>query len=105
MQKARFGGLFFRLGRVGRPMLEVRGGLSHQIRGGIMNRWIGMGLLALLAGCGAETVGTAAVQASLKAQEAEQAKQVQQDVQRQMEAMQQLQQQRLEEAAKAAEGQ
>jgi len=68
-----------------------------------MKRWIGIGLLALLAGCGAETVGTAAVQASLKAQEAERAKQIQQDMQRQMEAAQQLQQQRLEQATRAAD--
>jgi sensor domain CHASE-containing protein len=66
-----------------------------------MERWTVWGLLGLLAGCGAETVGTAAVQASLKAQEAERAKQVQQDVQRQMDAMQQLHQQRVDDAAKA----
>jgi NifU-like protein involved in Fe-S cluster formation len=68
-----------------------------------MKRWMGMAVLVLVSGCGAETVGTAAIQASMKAQEAEQAKQIQRDVQQQMEAVHQLQQQRLEEAARAAD--
>lgn len=67
-----------------------------------MSPWMGIGVLVLLSGCGVETAGTAAVGASLKAQEAEQAKQMQQDVQRQLDASLQLQQQRLDEAAKAA---
>ncbi|MCP5278700.1 MAG: hypothetical protein H6935_10120 [Thiobacillus sp.] len=69
-----------------------------------MKRWIAPFMLGLLMmGCGAETVGTAAIQASLKAQEAEEAKRIQQDVQRQMEAAQQLQQQRLDETLRAAD--
>lgn len=67
-----------------------------------MSPWMGIGVLMLLSGCGVETAGTAAVEASLRAQEAEQAKHLQQDVQRQLDAAQQLQQQRLDEASKAA---
>ena len=67
-----------------------------------MTRWIGVGMMALLTGCGVETAGTAAVQGSLKVEEAEQAKQMQEDVQRQLDASLQLQQQRLHEAARAA---
>ena len=69
-----------------------------------MKRWIAPFMLGLLmTGCGAETVGTAAIQDSLKAQEAKEAKRIQQDVQRQMEAAQQLQQQRLDETLRAAD--
>lgn len=72
-----------------------------------MKRWIAPFMLGLLmTGCGAETVGTAAIQDSLKAQEAKEAKEakrIQQDVQRQMEAAQQLQQQRLDETLRAAD--
>lgn len=68
-----------------------------------MRRWMAMAWLVLMSGCGAETAGTAALQASLKAQEAEQARQMQQDVRRQMEAARQLQQQRLEEAARTVD--
>ena len=67
-----------------------------------MNRWIVQGLIVLLAGCGAETAGTAAVQASLKAQEAQQGQQMKQDVQEKLDAALQLQQQKMNEAAQAA---
>lgn len=58
--------------------------------------------LLLLTGCGVETAGTAAVQASLEAKEAEKGKQMLQGVQEQLDATQQLQQQRQDELAKAA---
>ena len=48
-----------------------------------------------LAGCGAETIGTAAVVATQKQQEIEQAQQLKQSVQQQLEAAQALEQQRL----------
>ena len=67
-----------------------------------MKRWIAAGLMALLSGCGAETVGTAAVQAELKAQEAQQGQQMKQDVQEKLDAALQLQQQKMNEAAQAA---
>jgi nitrate/TMAO reductase-like tetraheme cytochrome c subunit len=68
-----------------------------------MKRWTGTALLVLLAGCGAETAGTAAVQSSLKAREAEQAKLIQQEITGQLDTAQKLQQQRLEEAARAVD--
>jgi NifU-like protein involved in Fe-S cluster formation len=68
-----------------------------------MKRWMGVALLALVAGCGVETVGTAAVQASLKEREAEEARRIQEDALKQMEAAQQLQQQRLEEVVRTAD--
>lgn len=60
-------------------------------------------VFTLLAGCGAETVGTAAVQGELKAREVEQARQMQADVVQKLEATQQLEQQRLEEQLRAVE--
>ncbi|HNQ04273.1 MAG TPA: hypothetical protein PKH69_06635 [Thiobacillaceae bacterium] len=60
-----------------------------------------MGLSILLAGCGAETVGTTAVRGTLGVQEAEQARQTQEDVARRLDAARQLGQQRLEEGMRA----
>ncbi len=48
-----------------------------------------------LAGCGAETIGTAAVVATQKQQEIEQAQQLKESVQQQLDAAQALEQQRL----------
>lgn len=53
-------------------------------------------LLTLLAGCGAETVGTAAIVATQKKQEIEQGQQLKDQVQQQLEAAQKLEQQRLD---------
>lgn len=68
-----------------------------------MKRWLAMSAWILMAGCGAETASTAAIQASLKAQEAEEAKRIQQDVQRQLEAAQQLHEQALKSADQASQ--
>jgi len=48
-----------------------------------------------LVGCGAETIGTAAVVATQKQQEIEQAQQLKESVQQQLDAAQALEQQRL----------
>ena len=48
-----------------------------------------------LAGCGAETIGTAAVVATQKQQEIEQAQQLKESVQQQLDAAQAMEQQRL----------
>jgi NifU-like protein involved in Fe-S cluster formation len=64
-----------------------------------MSRTPGLTLLLAisvsLAGCGAETIGTAAVVATQKQQEIEQAQQLKESVQQQLDAAQALEQQRL----------
>ena len=64
-----------------------------------MSRIPGLTLLVVislnLAGCGAETIGTAAVVATQKQQEIEQAQQLKESVQQQLDAAQVLEQQRL----------
>ncbi len=55
-------------------------------------------LLLVLAGCGAETVGTAAIAAKQKQHETEAAQQLKASVQQQLDAAQALEQQRLNEA-------
>ena len=62
-----------------------------------------MAVFTLLAGCGVETAGTAAVQGELRAREVEQARQMQEDVAQKLEATQQLEQQRLDEQLRAME--
>lgn len=56
-------------------------------------------LIAGLAGCGVETVGTAAVAAKAAEEEARQGQQLQADVTEKLNAAAQLEQQRLDEAA------
>ncbi len=51
-----------------------------------------------LAGCGAETLGTAAISAKQKQQELEQGQQLKDSIQQQLDAAQALEQQRLKEA-------
>lgn len=62
--------------------------------------------MIMLAGCGVDTLGTAAVGAATKAEEARQAQQMKADVQKRLDAVQQAEQQRLQETAAAvsAEG-
>lgn len=67
-----------------------------------MSRAIRMALLLLLTGCGAETAGTAAVQAALEAKEAEQGQHMLQAAREQLDAAQQRQNARLDELTKAA---
>lgn len=55
----------------------------------------------LLAGCGADVVGTAAVTGAARAQEAQQAKQTMERVQQRLDDANQAAQQRLNEAEKA----
>lgn len=51
-----------------------------------------------LAGCGAETLGTAAIEAKQKQQEIEQGQQLKDSIQQQLDAAQAVEQQRLKEA-------
>ncbi|KAF0101847.1 MAG: hypothetical protein FD187_2781 [bacterium] len=60
-------------------------------------------LLFLLAGCGAETIGTAAVGAKTQADAARQAEETKAQVLNQLEAAAQLEKQRLEQAGAAGQ--
>ena len=55
-------------------------------------------LLLMLSGCGAETVGSAAIIAKQKQQEIEQAEKLKESIQQQLDAAQALEQKRLREA-------
>ena len=63
-----------------------------------MSRTISLILLLTLAGCGAETVGTAAIVAKQKQQEIEEGQKLKESVLQQIDAAQALEQQRLKEA-------
>jgi hypothetical protein len=63
-----------------------------------MSRTISLILLLTLAGCGAETVGTAAIVAKQKQQEIEEGQKLKDSVLQQIDAAQALEQQRLKEA-------
>ncbi len=56
-----------------------------------------LAILLSISGCGAETVGTAAIAAKQKQQEIEQAQQIKESVQQQLDAARALEQQRLKE--------
>lgn len=58
---------------------------------------LSLAAIVSLSGCGAETVGTAAIAAKQKQQEIEQAQQLKESVQQQLDAAQALEQQRLKE--------
>jgi len=64
-----------------------------------MNRLYILPLLAILAGCGAESLETAAVAAKAKQEEIKQGQQLQEDIQLKLDAANQQAQQRLDEAA------
>lgn len=64
-----------------------------------MNRLYLLPLLAILAGCGAESLETAAVAAKAKQEEIKQGQQLQEDVQNKLDAAMQQGQQRLDDAA------
>ena len=66
-----------------------------------MRRLFILTLLLVLAGCGAEVVGTAAVVGAAKVKEAEQAQKQQEQVRQRLDAAVEIERQRL----KAAEGQ
>lgn len=66
--------------------------------------WLLM-LPLILLGCGAETVGTAAVVAGQKKQEIEQGRQLQEQIQQQLDAAARLEQQRLQDQEAAIAGQ
>jgi len=55
-------------------------------------------LTLIVAGCGAESIGTAAIGAEQKQQELEEAQHLKEAIQQQLEAAQALEQQRLKEA-------
>ena len=55
-------------------------------------------LLLMLSGCGAETVGSAAIIAKQKQQEIEQAEKLKESIQQQLDAAQAIEQKRLREA-------
>jgi hypothetical protein len=63
-----------------------------------MSRTISLILLLTLTGCGAETVGTAAIVAKQKQQEIEEGQKLKESVLQQIDAAQALEQQRLKEA-------
>lgn len=66
-----------------------------------MTRTFILTLTTLLAGCGVETLGTAAVAAKAGQEEIQQGQQLQQDLTNKINAATQLEKQRLDEAAKA----
>jgi len=57
-----------------------------------------LAILLSISGCGAETVGTAAIAAKQKQQEIEQAQQLKDSIQQQLDAAQALERQRLKDA-------
>ena len=59
-------------------------------------------MMVLLAGCGAEVAGTAAVGAQTQVEQAKQARALQDQVQRQLDAAQQAQTQKLQDTESAA---
>lgn len=67
--------------------------------GALMHRLTILILPLTLLGCGAETVGTAAIVATQKKQEIEQGQQLKASVQQQLDAAAQMEQQRLQQAA------
>lgn len=69
-----------------------------------MPRTLSLILLLALGGCGAETVGSAAVAAKAKQQEAAEAKKLKESVVQQLDAAQALEQQRLKDVAGDAAG-
>ena len=64
-----------------------------------MKHWFILPLLAVLAGCGAESLETAAVAAQAKQEEVRQGRQLQEDLQNRLDSAAQLEQQRLDAAA------
>ena len=64
-----------------------------------MHRIITLAMIGVMAGCGAETVGSAAVVAAGKEQEIRQGQQLKEDIQNKLDAAAQLEQQRLKDAA------
>lgn len=66
-----------------------------------MSRLFVLPLIAALAGCGVESLETAAVAAKAKEQEVRAAQQMQEDMQKQLDAAAQVEQQRLNEAEKS----
>lgn len=66
-----------------------------------MTRPLILALMIVLAGCGVETAGTAAVAAKAGQEEIRQGQQLQQDLGIKLDAAARLEQQRLDEAAKA----
>lgn len=69
-----------------------------------MSKWLILFVPPLLLGCGAETVGTAAVVATQKQQELEQAQRLKESVQQQLDVAAQAEQQRLQAIEAAAAG-
>ncbi len=70
-----------------------------------MSRLLILMLPLILLGCGAETVGTAAIVAGQKKQEIEQGRQLKEQVQQQLDAAAQMEQQRLQAQEAAIAGQ
>jgi len=64
-----------------------------------MHKIIILVFIGVLSGCGAETVGTAAVVAASKEQEIRQGQQLKDDIQKKLDAAAQIEQQRLKDAA------
>jgi hypothetical protein len=69
-----------------------------------MTRNLLIALMTALAGCGVDTLGTAAVGAATKAEEAHQAQQLKEDIRKRVEAAQQAQQQSMKDADATSRG-
>jgi hypothetical protein len=86
--------------------MHIQGGEMFMTKMSITAMFSRLGLISLLTlgGCGAETVGTAAVAAKAKQQEAAEAQKLKESVVQQIDTAQALEQQRLKDATGDAAG-